>query len=161
MAAEIDLGVPGAIVELGAGTGPVTATLLQSGVPADRFFAVERDPALAAVLRRRLPQVRVIEGDAGELPALMRAEGVETLSAIVSCLPLVSLPRDLVRRVVEGGLEMLHPDGCLIQFTYGVVSPIPLRHFDVQARRVRRVWDNVPPAAVWRYTRAAGRRDVG
>lgn len=160
MAAEVDLSVPGAVVELGAGTGPVTATLLQSGVPADRFFAVERDPALAAILRQRLPQVRVIEGDAGELPALMRAQGVETLSAIVSCLPLVSLPRALVRRVVEGGFEMLHPEGRLIQFTYGVISPIPLRHFALDARRVRRVWGNMPPAAVWCYKRQPGRSTV-
>ncbi|BBK34619.1 phosphatidylethanolamine/phosphatidyl-N-methylethanolamine N-methyltransferase [Stella humosa] len=156
MAAQLDLSVPGAIVELGAGTGPITATLLQSGVPPERFLALERDPAMAAVLRQRFPAIRVIEGDAGELPALMQAEGVETLSAIVSCLPLVSLPRSLVRRVVEGGFEILHPDGRFIQFTYGVVSPIPLRHFAVQGRRVCRVWRNVPPAAVWRYTRVPG-----
>lgn len=62
MAAELDLSLPGAIVELGAGTGPVTATLLQSGVPPDRFYAIERDPALAATLRKHLPEVRVIEG---------------------------------------------------------------------------------------------------
>jgi phosphatidylethanolamine/phosphatidyl-N-methylethanolamine N-methyltransferase len=156
MAAELDLRVPGAVVELGAGTGPITATLLQSGVPPERFYAVERDPALAAALRQRLPAVRVIEGDAGDLPALMRAEGVETVAAIISCLPLVSLPRSLVRRVIEGGFEILHPEGRFIQFTYGVVSPIPLRHFGVQGRRVCRVWRNVPPAAVWRYTRIPG-----
>ncbi|BBK45223.1 methyltransferase [Allostella vacuolata] len=156
MAAELDLSVPGAIVELGAGTGPVTATLLQSGVPAERFYAVERDPALAAVLRQRFPSIRVLEGDAGELPALMRAEGVEQLAAVVSCLPLVSLPRTLVRRVIEGAFDILHPDGRFIQFTYGVVSPIPLRHFRLEARRVCRVWRNVPPAAVWRYTRRPG-----
>lgn len=156
MAAELDLTVPGAIVELGAGTGPITATLLQSGVPPERFYAVERDPGLAAALRQRLPGVRVIEGDAGELPALMRAEGVETVSAIVSCLPLVSLPRALVRRVIEGGFDVLHPEGRFIQFTYGTISPIPLRHFRLQARRVCRVWRNLPPAAVWRYTRIPG-----
>lgn len=156
MAAEVDLSVPGAIVELGAGTGPITATLLQSGVPPERFFAVERDPGLAAALRHRLPQVRVIEGDAGELPALMRAEGVDRVAAIVSCLPLVSLPRALVRQVIEGSFEILHAEGRFVQFTYGVISPIPLRHFHLHARRVRRVWRNVPPAAVWRYTRVAG-----
>lgn len=156
MAAELDLSLPGAIVELGAGTGPVTATLLQCGVPPERFYAVERDPALAAALRKRLPEVRVIEGDAGELPALMRAAGVERVAAVVSCLPLVSLPRALVRRVIEGSFEILHPDGSFVQFTYGAISPIPLRHFHLQARRVRRVWRNMPPAAVWRYSRIPG-----
>lgn len=156
MAAELDLSLPGAIVELGAGTGPVTATLLQCGVPPERFYAIERDPALAAALRKRLPEVRVIEGDAGELPALMRAAGVERVAAVVSCLPLVSLPRALVRRVIEGSFEILHPDGCFVQFTYGAISPIPLRHFHLQARRVRRVWRNMPPAAVWRYSRIPG-----
>ena len=35
-------------------------------------------------------------------------------------------------------------------------APIPLRHFHLQARRVRRVWRNMPPAAVWRYSRIPG-----
>ncbi|MCC7272118.1 MAG: methyltransferase domain-containing protein [Alphaproteobacteria bacterium] len=153
MAAEVDLAVPGAIVELGAGTGSVTAALLQAGVPRGRLWAVERDPAMAAVLRERFPGIRVVEGDAGDLAAILRGEGVEVAAAVVSSLPLVSLPRALVTRIVEGSFALLHPEGRYIQFTYGLISPIPLRRFRLEARRVRRAWRNLPPAMVWCYRR--------
>ena len=158
LAAEVDLAVPGAVVELGAGTGNVTECLLQAGVPADRLIPLELDPALAKVLRRRFPEIRVVEGDAGALSDILRAEGVERAAAVVSCLPLVSIPGPVVRRIVTEIFAVLHPDGQMIQFTYGLTSPVPLRHFGhlgLDARRMRRVWQNVPPASVWRYRRAS------
>jgi phosphatidylethanolamine/phosphatidyl-N-methylethanolamine N-methyltransferase len=159
LAAEVDLTVPGAVVELGAGTGNVTEALLEGGVPPDRLIAVELDPALARILRRRFPQIRVVEGDAGELARILGAEGVAQVAAVVSCLPLVSLPGPLVRRIVAEVFAVLAPAGRMVQFTYGTISPVPLRHFRhlaLEGRRTRRIWRNVPPAAVWRYTRRAG-----
>lgn len=158
LAAEVDLSRPGVVVELGAGTGNVTDALLQAGVPADRLVAVELDPGLAGVLQRRFPQIRVVVGNAGDLSRILRAEGVGRISTVVSCLPLVSLPSSLVRQIVTESFAMLVPDGRLVQFTYGLTSPIPLRHFRplrLEGRRTRRVWQNVPPASVWTYRRAA------
>ncbi len=51
------------VVDLGAGTGVLTAALARAGVS---VVAVELDPALAAELRRRFP--RVLEGDARRVP---------------------------------------------------------------------------------------------
>ena len=48
------------VLDLGAGTGVLTAALLRAGAT---VVAVEIDPALAAGLRRRFPQVRVLEDD--------------------------------------------------------------------------------------------------
>ncbi|MGE0715848.1 MAG: class I SAM-dependent methyltransferase [Alphaproteobacteria bacterium] len=157
MADQVDLSVPGTVVELGAGTGPVTAALLQAGVPPQRLVSVERDPALARVLRERFPGIRVVEGDAGDLVRLLAREGVDQAAAIVSSLPLVSLPKALVTSVVEGSFALLHPKGSYIQFTYGLVSPIPLRRFHLDGRKVTRAWRNLPPAVVWRYRRQPGR----
>ena len=48
------------VVDLGAGTGTLTAALLQRGAS---VVAVEIDAGLAAGLRRRFPHVRVVEDD--------------------------------------------------------------------------------------------------
>jgi 23S rRNA (adenine-N6)-dimethyltransferase len=48
------------VLDLGAGTGLITAALLQRGA---RVTAVELDAALARRLRRRFPQARVLERD--------------------------------------------------------------------------------------------------
>src|SRR3954468_2931891 len=52
-------GRDGHVIELGAGTGEVTKALLAAGIPPARLALVERDPELAAFLRRhfRGPQI--------------------------------------------------------------------------------------------------------
>jgi SAM-dependent methyltransferase len=54
------------VIDLGAGTGKLTATLI--GVGAD-VTAVEPDPKMFGVLRRDLPSVRALPGSAEEIPA--------------------------------------------------------------------------------------------
>jgi len=49
------------VVEVGAGTGRLTAELAKH---ADRVVAIEIDPELCGMLRRRFPQIDVLEGDA-------------------------------------------------------------------------------------------------
>jgi len=60
----VELERPGAVLELGAGTGSLTRGLVRAGCPPDRIIAVESEPRLAAMLRSEFPRMRVIEGDA-------------------------------------------------------------------------------------------------
>ncbi|MCX2185506.1 class I SAM-dependent methyltransferase [Streptomyces sp. SKN60] len=55
------------VLDLGAGTGKLTATLLAAGVGADAV-AVEPDGAMLAELRRALPEVRALQGSAESIP---------------------------------------------------------------------------------------------
>src|SRR5690606_31128609 len=64
VAAEVDPSIPGPVVELGPGTGPVTEALVQRGIPQERLVLVEYDPEFCALLRRRFPNATVVEGDA-------------------------------------------------------------------------------------------------
>ena len=63
MALEIDPSVPGPVVELGPGTGPVTEAILARGITPQRLILVEFNQEFCALLRRRFPGVTVIEGD--------------------------------------------------------------------------------------------------
>jgi 23S rRNA (adenine-N6)-dimethyltransferase len=63
MASASGAGTGRRVFDLGAGSGAITAGLAATGA---RVFAVERDPKLAARLRRRFecaPNVRVVEAD--------------------------------------------------------------------------------------------------
>ncbi len=149
-------GRDGHVVELGAGTGEVTKALLAAGIAPERLALVERDPELVAFLRRHFRGPRIIEGDAARLPKLLAAEGMTSIATVVSGLPLLSLPGDVVTGIVHGVFEALPRGAALVQFTYGPAPPIPkpLREsLQLVGTRGRRIWRNVPPAVVWTFRR--------
>jgi len=146
----------GHVVELGAGTGEVTKALLAAGIAPDRLALVERDPELISFLRRHFRGPRIIEGDAARLPKLLAREGVAKIATVVSGLPLLSLPAEVVTGIVHGVFEALPKGAALVQFTYGPSPPIPkaLReNLHLVGAHGRRIWRNVPPAVVWTFRR--------
>jgi phosphatidylethanolamine/phosphatidyl-N-methylethanolamine N-methyltransferase len=146
----------GYVVELGAGTGEVTRALLTKGIAGDRLVLVERDPELARFLRRRFAGPQTIEGDASCLPRLLADHAVAPLGAVVSSLPLLSLPADVVKEIVTGVFDVLPPGGAMVQFTYGPKPPIPAdlrRRLGLDGRHGARIWRNMPPAMVWSFRR--------
>ena len=155
--AAID-GRPGHVIELGAGTGGVTKALLAAGIPPARLALVERDPELAAFLRRHFTEPKIIEGDAARLPKLLAEHRTTPIAAVVSSLPLLSLPTEVVNGIVAGAFEALPRGAALVQFTYGPKPPIPraLRErLHLDGAHGKRIWRNVPPAVVWTFTRPA------
>ena len=142
------------VVELGAGTGTVTRVLLESGIPADRLVVVEIDPDLCAFLRRELPRARVVQGDATELRALLPGGAAGNVGTVVSGIPMLTLPPELQRRMVGSWLDVMPPDGRLLQYTYSLASPLPAARLGLAGRRCGLVMRNLPPAWVWSYRRA-------
>ena len=142
------------VIELGGGTGVITQALLEAGIAPARLIVVERDEALHDLLVKRFPEVRVLRGNAADLGELLRPLGVSRACAVVSGLPLLAM-RDSVRdRIVEESFALLGPGAPFIQFTYGLVSPIPRRKLGIQGEVKSRVLNNLPPASVWLYHRA-------
>ncbi len=152
-------GREGHVIELGAGTGEVTKALLAAGIPAERLALVERDPELAAFLRRHFAGPKIVEGDAARLPKILADQGIGSVSAVVSSLPLLSLPADVVRGIVEGVFDALPRGGALVQFTYGPAQPVPRslsQALRLVGTRGPRIWRNMPPAVVWTFRRPVG-----
>lgn len=150
MARQIPRG-PGWVVELGGGTGSVTKAILESGVPRDKLVVIERDPTLHRILNERYPGVRILLGDAMQLQALLRREGIDQVKAVVSSLPLISMKRTIQYRITAAAFGCLAPGAPLIQFTYSLFSPIPRRLHGVEGQVGDRVLQNLPPASVWIY----------
>ena len=79
LAGAIDPAMPGAVVELGGGTGSITEALLDAGIAAKDIVVVEREAKLCEVLRGKFPEVRVVCGDAARLRHLLRKAGIGPL----------------------------------------------------------------------------------
>lgn len=148
----------GPVIELGGGTGPVTAALLDAGIPRDRLYVIEREPQLHRHLTTRFPGVHVLCGDAARLTDLLHPLGVHEAAAIVSSLPLLSMKRSVQRAIIAESFAMLAPGAPYIQFTYGLFSPVPRRAFGVVGRPESVVLGNLPPARVWVYRKRAPTR---
>ncbi|MCA9568853.1 MAG: methyltransferase domain-containing protein [Myxococcales bacterium] len=144
------------VVELGAGTGPVTEVLADVVDPA-RLLVLEPDAELAARCRARVPGVDVQERFAQELPALVAERGWSGVDRVVSSLPFAAWSPSLQTEVFDAIEAVLAPDGRLVTFTYahspwlaaGRRARATLEARFAQVRTTPVVWGNVPPAFVY------------
>jgi phosphatidylethanolamine/phosphatidyl-N-methylethanolamine N-methyltransferase len=151
MARLVPLDDDSPVVELGGGTGVITAALLRAGVAPGRLVVIERDGLLHRHLSERFPHVRVVLGDAAHLAETLRPLGIAGIGAVVSGLPLLSMPRPIQDQIVRSAFALLTPGGPFIQFTYGPFSPVGRRRLGVTGSVARRIAANFPPASVWVY----------
>jgi phosphatidylethanolamine/phosphatidyl-N-methylethanolamine N-methyltransferase len=152
IAAQIDPKVQGPVLELGPGTGVVTEALLARGIAPERITAIEYDPDFVDMMRKRFPDVNVLEGDAFDLVHTLGREHNEPFAGVVSGLPLLNFPPHKRLALVKGALDRLKPGAPLVQFSYGLTAPaVPPSDFSVT--RAALVWKNLPPARVWVYRR--------
>ena len=141
------------VVELGPGTGPVTRALLERGLDRRRLALVEYDPRFCHMLEARFRPATIIEGDAYDLPRTLGPLAGERIAAVVSSLPLLNQPPHRRDNLIRDAFDLMGPDGVFVQFTYGLVSPIPRKNCAgrYSAHCGAPVWRNLPPARVWTY----------
>lgn len=145
------------IVELGAGTGPVTYAI-RDAAPTAPLLAVEPGEELAQHLRDTFPDVTVSATYAQDLAATAAEWGHTTVDRVVSSLPWTVFPKDIADAGLAAVTDVLANDGVMVTFTYvHANSLLPggkrLRellsaHFgQVETSRIE--WRNVPPALVY------------
>jgi len=157
MVAQVNLDVPGIIIELGAGTGVMTHALLQKGIPAERLIVIERDQHLHEVLSAQFPGLNVLCEDAMNLEKVLAKMGISQVCAIVSSLPFITLPKPIGHVIQSQMAKVIGRDGNIVQFTYGLQSPInkdQLKKCGLSSKRSKIVVANVPPAHIWVYRQA-------
>jgi phosphatidylethanolamine/phosphatidyl-N-methylethanolamine N-methyltransferase len=149
---NIDWEYAGALVELGAGTGPITRVIAQRARPDCRIVVVERDPDFARLLRQRFrdrANFDVVEGDVRDLAAILADRGIAQADHVISGLPVPSFPEDLQRGLFRSIAEILRPEG-----TYNQITELPWIYW----RFYRRFFDhvdfvfeprNLPPAGAY------------
>ena len=137
------------IVELGAGTGPITTELVKRVKPHTRLVIIERDPDFCTRLRAKFPTAEIVEGDAAHIDTLLADRGITQVDHVVSGLPLPSFPAELRYAVMQTSARVLGEHGEFRQLT---VMPLVYRKLyksyfnDVKFRFVAL---NLPPAGVY------------
>lgn len=140
------------VVELGAGTGPITAETIKRLRPHTKLMVIELDPILCGRLKARfpnLPNVEVIQGDATKFDQLLAERGIPRVDHVLSGLPLPSFPEDLRNAVLETSARTLSDIGTFRQLTV-----MPLIYYKLYCRyfddvRFRFVPWNLPPGGVY------------
>ncbi|MCS0494932.1 class I SAM-dependent methyltransferase [Ancylobacter mangrovi] len=151
MAGYVDPHSDGPVIELGPGTGPVTSALLARGIAPERLVLIEYNPEFCKLLKVRFPAATVIRGDAYDMKGTLNGALGKPAVAVVSSLPLFTRPVHERHQLLGQAFELSRPRAPFIQFTYAVVSPVPLEAGHLDAHRSQRIWANLPPARVWVY----------
>jgi phosphatidylethanolamine/phosphatidyl-N-methylethanolamine N-methyltransferase len=141
----------GPVIEIGPGTGPVTQALIERGIAEERLVLVEYSVEFCDLLRRRFPKARIIQGDAYALAKTLEGILPTKAAAIVCGLPLLTKPEPVRIDLLAQAFTLAQPNAPFVQFTYGLISPIPLRKAFFTWKASPRIWLNVPPARVWAY----------
>lgn len=148
----IELNRPGYVLELGGGTGGLTRGIVRAGCPPERLVVVEREKSLVSVLCREFAGITAIAGDATRLDALLTKHGSHRLAAVVSSLPIKWFSPAMQRAVLQPCFDRLGDGGSFLQLTNAFASPVQTSAVGVDGREVAKVWLNIPPAQIWRYT---------
>lgn len=143
----------GRVVEFGPGTGQLTRGILAAGVAATNLTGFELDPDFVQHLRQTFPGVTVHHLGADRADTVV-APGV---GAVVSGLPLLSMPRSVQEAILAAAFRILAPGAPFIQFTYGPKPPVQqalLAKLGLRADAGPKVWLNLPPARVYQFHRS-------
>ena len=138
------------VLELGPGTGAVTAMLIKRGLREDRLVAIEHNPKLARLLREKFPRAQIITGDAWQMDDLLRSrrKPIERVGAVISSLPLLNFSHEQAEALTGKIRAVLEPDGHWVQYSYhlGKKQVRGAATFKLRASKI--VWFNFPPARV-------------
>ena len=139
------------VLEIGAGTGCITESLLSKGIHPSNLILIERSAALVAHLKNKFPNLTIIKGDAADLIDILPQTAKSNVGCIVSSIPMLSLPKDTVKAVINQIRSVLGNRGLFIQYTYGVNKKTLPFCDGFKASLTKIVWFNIPPARIIRF----------
>ena len=141
----------GAVIELGAGTGVITQAILDRGIAPHDLHTIEMNPVFHSHLKHHFAGVNHHQMSAADVCDL----GLHNVQAVISGLPLLSMPLSLQTAILRGSFAQLARDARYVQFTYGWIPPVARALRDDMGlgwERSARIWFNMPPARVYRFS---------
>jgi phospholipid N-methyltransferase len=107
------------VVELGAGTGGTTRSLLKAMGPQARLLAIERTADFVENLQR-INDIRldVVHGCASSIGAELKRRGYPAADAVISGIPFSTLPEVLAAEIVTAVHGALGPGGRFVAYQF-------------------------------------------
>lgn len=143
----------GLIIDLGAGSGVVSRALLDYGISPERILAVDISENFKNIFRKHCDGLELRTGDARNLDNIInRYSPSIPLQAVISSLPLRSLPGKIVSEIMYETRKVLRRrGGILIQYTYAFWMHSTLKTYGFMSHKSKFVPINFPPALVELY----------
>jgi len=151
MASILEAGSNIRVLELGPGTGAITRAILERGIQPENLLAIEYSRDLTYGFRQKFPGINIIQGDAFDLNTTLDSHEIEKFDFVVSSLPLLNFPRSKRVSLIESLLDRLPHGQPVIQFSYGILPPVPAKNGAFTVELCDWVLLNAPPARVWVY----------
>lgn len=138
------------IVELGAGHGNITEVILEQMHPKSKLIAFELHTDFCNELTTRITDSRLslINDSAGNLTQHLQKHQINEVDIIISALPLVLFPPELVDSIFQQVAQSLKPNGLYIQVSYSLVMKKQLKKVFPNVKH-KMVLLNMPPAFVF------------
>ncbi|RDU64020.1 class I SAM-dependent methyltransferase [Helicobacter sp. MIT 14-3879] len=144
------------IIEIGAGTGVFTQTILSKKNPNANFFAIEINPKMAAKLSNKVEKLDIEVGSASNLTYMMNKRGMKGADAIISGIPWAMLKKMEQKELLEEIYNALNNGGYFTTFAYILPTIMAtnfknqlINMFGANIRTSKIVWQNIPPAFVY------------
>jgi phospholipid N-methyltransferase len=147
------------VLELGAGTGPITKELLRQSAGRCRVLVVERDADFCRRLTERFPSAEVARADANDLERLLNERGIGRIDHVMCGLPLPSFPFESRRRILDVVRRRLAVDGTFRQLTHMPMIYYPLYRRYFERVDFRLIVRNFPPGGFYLCQGARTRAD--
>lgn len=131
---------PRRVLEVGPGTGAITAEIVRAMGPDDELLLCELNPDFVAYLRRRLDEEPLFRARRGQI-TLLHADVTELgddqrFDIIISAIPFTNCPPAIVERIFAYYQRVLAPDGVLSFIEYAYLRALK-RHLLTPAARAQ------------------------
>jgi phospholipid N-methyltransferase len=154
LVASVDWDSTSTVLEYGPGTGAITKEIVAQLPTETDFYAIEISSKFANVLRKRFPDLNVLEGSVGSVKSLCEEQGVEQVDAILSGLPWAAFSSEDQTTYLDATMQVLRPGGQFIAFGYLQGRLLPsgrrfrkkLEQYFSEITVSKPVWGNLPPA---------------
>jgi phospholipid N-methyltransferase len=152
VADKIDFDRARVIAEYGPGEGVHSREIARRMLPDAHLLLFELDPALSRVLQRQFssdPRVHVLNRDAADLPAEMKARGFIQCDYILSGIPFSILKLDKKRALLKKTYDALTPGGSFI--IYQVTNELKQHATIFDEAESEYFLQNIPPMFITEF----------
>lgn len=138
------------VLELGAGDGAITVSILKNMHPEGKLLCFEINPNMVEVLSRiDDPRLIVINDSAEKMEVYMRQHNITSFDGVISAIPYIVLPKKLANKIITLCKKNLKMDKFYLQVHYAKTK---LSLYTQTFGNIETFWVllNVPPAYVFK-----------
>ena len=138
------------VLELGAGDGAITVSILRNMHPEGKLLCFEINPNMVEVLNRIDDDRLIVINDSAEkMEEYMRAHDIISFDSVVSAIPYIVLPKELANKIIYLCKKNLKKNKFYTQVHYAKTK---LALYTEAFGNIETFWVllNVPPAYVFK-----------